>query len=202
MKLKLISEVFRQPSLEGIKIKKERHYNNFDYNFQLNGIEYYVSINELYQHNLLDYIASFIKDEQIARGVIADISLTFLDKEGQDSFDLTNAGNPFAVYNKLIACILHYTEEIGPVGFDFYGFNRAQDLMYDKLFKYLSKLYPEYQYIRLSNRYYIRKDVADMIETLKTDWSDEMSEFEDQLNHIKKEKIAARSTQLSNPSPS
>lgn len=199
MKLKLITEVFDQLSLDGVTVNGEI-YSYKDPSLP-NSPVYKVTI---------DYgTDSMIFANQIRKAVgsIICYSLYLTASTGggwRSEFNLTNLNNSFFVYGKMLACFIDYCQKNGlPHFIEFYGMDDTMELAYDKLLKLVGRKYPELAFVPYSidddSGLYIRKAVLDslpadlQVEILKAiDFASENRVAK--LNKIKKMKNLSRGT--------
>lgn len=199
MKLKLITEVFDQLSLDGVTVNGET-YSYKDPSLP-NSPVYKVTI---------DYgTDSMIFANQLRKSLGSilcySLYLTASNEGGWKSeFNLTKLNNSFFVYGKMLACFIDYCRKNGlPHFIEFYGMDDTMELAYDKLLKLVGRKYPELAFVPYSidddSGLYIRKAVLDSlpddlrVEILKAiDFASENRVAK--LNKIKKMKNLGRGT--------
>lgn len=210
-----INEVFDRPSMDGVNIDDSgRGTAAYDFKDENIGKKYIVKIygkgiddaltfssvlgDDDDDMQSLDKYSIFLNDikTQYPNSVgTAVIHLSSIDNDGNESFRLTNAGNQWLVYSKLIACLNDYMNKYKPITLKFSGASKSMDLIYDRFIKMSKKTYPEHSYVPLSNDVYIRKEMFEMIEDEKSIQSS-LASREARLKNIRKDKNKSRRRNL------
>lgn len=169
MKLKLITEVFDQLSLDGVTVNGEI-YSYIDPSLP-NSPVYKVTIDHgtdsmIFANQIRKAVGSIICYSLYLTAHPSDNRERFIGSE----FNLTNLNNSFFVYGKMLACFVDYCKKNGlPHFIEFYGMDDTMELAYDKLLKLVGRKYPELAFVPYSidddSGLYIRKAVLDSLPT-------------------------------------
>ncbi len=165
MKLRLITEVFNKPSLDGIETEQNGDTFTYSFSSEIRGDE--VTYNVFIIRNKSVYDLERDLGVEVSSRTIPNIekygNQVEIILEGDDDYSKTGFGNQFEVYSKLIASIHHYVNEYVPIALKFSGYEPDMDLVYNRMIKMANKTWPEHAYVPISEKNYVRKEVHEAL---------------------------------------
>lgn len=153
----LINEFSDVTNLNTNEIELKEISRGYEYNFVIDEKEYQIYFYRSpvgFYTNFKGEFADYSRDGSFKYVGIAKEDRSFdIGLKAGYSYNTTNLNIPFRVYTNVFKGFKKFLEVAKPQAFEYYGYEKNMDLLYDKFYnKFLSK-----EFMRLDNRIYLKK---------------------------------------------